>query len=110
MKPAEGAEDDGIPAIWEPSMRFGLTMTKAADPLWHGDVKRLTYSVNGLTNNTCIQFDGDQLLYGETGTVSERGRRIDALPRQMEGDGKRSRRRSGWRTASRQAISLVLRR
>ena len=79
MKPAEGAEDDGIPAIWEPSMRFGLTMTKAADPLWRGDVKRLTYSVNGLTNNTCIQLDGDQLLYGETGTVSERGRRIDAF-------------------------------
>ncbi len=80
MKPAEGAADDGEPAFWEPSMRFGLTMTKDADPQWRGDVKRLTFSEQGLTNNTCIKLDNDQLLFGETGTrMLKTGERIDAF-------------------------------
>ncbi len=68
MKPQGGDDSDGAPAVWEPSMRFGLTMTRAADPQGQG-VKKLTYDENGLTNNTCVQLDGEQLLFGETGTV-----------------------------------------
>ena len=89
MKPAEGVADDGVMALWEPSMRFGLTMTKEADPQWHGDVKRLTFSENGLTNNTCIKLDNDEMLFGETGTRMQTGERIDAFRgkwKEMEGD------------------------
>jgi hypothetical protein len=77
MKPAEGHADDGVPAVWEPSMRFGLAMTKDADPQWRGDVKRLTFSVKGLTNNTCIKLDNEEMLFGETGTRMRTGERID---------------------------------
>ncbi|HBI43648.1 MAG TPA: hypothetical protein DDY78_12485 [Planctomycetales bacterium] len=89
MKPADGAADDGVPAIWEPSMRFGLTMTGEADPLWRGAVKRLTFSEKGLTNNTCIKLDNDELLFGETGTRTQAGERIDAFRgrwKELEGD------------------------
>jgi hypothetical protein len=89
MKPAEGAADDGVPALWEPSMRFGLAMTKDADPERRGDVKRLTFSENGLTNNTCIKLDNEEMLFGETGTRMQSGERFDAFRgrwKEMEGD------------------------
>lgn len=76
MKPADGGRNDGERGVWEPSMRFGLTMTPDADPQGHGGVKRLTFSEQGLTNNTCIQLDGDQNLFGETGTVLSSGVRV----------------------------------
>ena len=89
MKPSNGVADDGEPAVWEPSMRFGLAMTSEADPLWHGAVKRLTFSENGLTNNTCIKLDNQELLFGETGTRLLSGERMDAFRgkwKEIEGD------------------------
>jgi hypothetical protein len=89
MKPADGAADDGVPAIWEPSMRFGLAMTGEADPQWRGAVKRLTFSERGLTNNTCIKLDNEELLFGETGTQMQTGERIHAFRgrwKELEGD------------------------
>jgi hypothetical protein len=89
MKPANGADDDGVPALWEPSMRFGLAMTKDAEPQWRGEAKRLTFSVEGLTNNTCIKLDDEEMLFGETGTRMQTGERIDAFRgrwKELEGD------------------------
>jgi hypothetical protein len=101
MKAAEGAADGGIPATWEPSMRFGLTTTSEGNPLWHGDVKRLTRSENGLTNNTCLRLDNEDLLFGETGTLLQTGERIHAFRgrwKELETDlgGQRRGKRSVW--------------
>jgi hypothetical protein len=66
IKPADGEEDrNHIPAVWEPSMRFGVTMLDQPDPARPGFDKRLTYSERGLTNNTCVRLDGNQWLFGE---------------------------------------------
>jgi hypothetical protein len=66
LKPAEGeADQNHIPAVWEPSMRFGVTMLGQPDPGRPGFDKRLTYSERGLTNNTCVRLDGDEWLFGE---------------------------------------------
>ncbi len=77
MKPQGGGADEGERAVWEPSMRFGLSLTREADPQGRNGVK-LTFSepgepASGLTNNTCVKLDGEELLFGETGTVIQGG-------------------------------------
>ncbi|HVS36466.1 MAG TPA: zinc ribbon domain-containing protein, partial [Gemmataceae bacterium] len=76
MKPQGGAADDGERAVWEPSMRFGLSLQRQADPQGRNGVN-LTFSdegpPRGLTNNTCVRLDGEELLFGETGTVIQTG-------------------------------------
>ncbi|HKI37048.1 MAG TPA: hypothetical protein VKA46_34665 [Gemmataceae bacterium] len=47
-------EEDATPAIWEPSMRFGVVMVKGVDG---GGKKKLTRSEAGKTNNTVIRLD-----------------------------------------------------
>ncbi len=101
MKPADGDKSDGQKGVWEPSMRFGLTTTAESDPQGHG-VKRLTFSEQGLTNNTCIRLDGDEELFGETGTVLANGVRVLSSRRgrwsEREADlgGNRMGKRSVW--------------
>jgi hypothetical protein len=74
---SSGPQPDKVtPAIWEPSMRFGLSMVQGG--------KRLTFKPNGETNNTVILLDdvhpskpdnelitldprmGSGLIFGET--------------------------------------------
>jgi hypothetical protein len=58
-----GRRGDSRPAIWEPSMRFGLVML---GPDRSGQRnKRLTFEEQGLTNNTCVRLDGKESLFGE---------------------------------------------
>jgi hypothetical protein len=62
-KPGPGLDDqETVPGIWEPSMRFGLTMLQADA---RGQRKKLTYEEKGLTNNTCVRLDGNEWLFGE---------------------------------------------
>jgi hypothetical protein len=49
-------------AVWEPSMRFGLTLEGGPSG---GHSKRLTYEQDGTTNNTCVRLDGHEWLFGE---------------------------------------------
>jgi hypothetical protein len=63
VKPAPGqVGGDTVPATWEPSMRFGLSMFQ---PDSFGRRKKLTYDEKGLTNNTCVRLDGHEWLFGE---------------------------------------------
>jgi hypothetical protein len=55
----------GTPAVWEPSMRFGLVMLNEKDPRLPDRLKRLTFEEEGLTNNTCLRIDGNEWLFGE---------------------------------------------
>jgi hypothetical protein len=81
IKPSEGAADrNHIPATWEPSMRFGLTMVGQPDPGRPGYDKRLTYSERGLTNNTCVRLDGNEWLFGEAPFRLEDGKREGPAP------------------------------
>jgi len=67
LKPAEGEVDENhIPAVWLPSMRFGLTMVGQPDPVRQGYDKRLTYEQRGLTNNTCVRLDNHEWLFGDS--------------------------------------------
>ena len=68
VKPEGGGPenlDDGFPAVWEPSMRFGVVMLEAFDPRDPGKPKQLTFAANGTTNNTVIRLDGQQGIFGE---------------------------------------------
>jgi hypothetical protein len=61
VKPGAPLKDqnDQIAANWPASMRFGLTMVNEGDPLRFGQKKRLTFEVNGVTNNTVVWLDGE---------------------------------------------------
>ena len=73
MKPEAGVNEAGEPGVWEPSMRFGLTTTKDADP----PGKQLTFKNDGETNNTVVRLDNDELIFGEQGAVLQRtGERV----------------------------------
>jgi hypothetical protein len=48
-------------AVWEPSMRFGLTLGGVG----FGGGKRLTFEAKGLTNNTVVRLDGQEWIFGE---------------------------------------------
>ena len=75
LKPAEGEVDmNRIPAVWEPSMRFGVTMVGQPDPTGASPNKRLTYAPGGLTNNTCVRLDGNEWLFGDSPLRLEDGR------------------------------------
>lgn len=73
MKSRDSDPDNGEPAIWEPSMRFGLIMTQESDPNARDRYKRLTYEEQGITNNTCMKVDGHEWLFGEQPFRSEDG-------------------------------------
>jgi hypothetical protein len=45
--------------------RFGLVLPRESDPQNPKEHKRLTYQVNGATNNTCVIIDGNDSLYGQ---------------------------------------------
>jgi hypothetical protein len=79
---APGANDR--PAIWVPSMRFGLV--KVPDPSQHGfqPEKKLTFEERGLTNNTCIRLDGHQWLFGERPFHTPDGKEVGNWPGQWE--------------------------
>jgi hypothetical protein len=63
VKPTVGRMNvQTAPAVWEPSMRFGLVLAQADT---FGRRKKLTYEEKGLTNNTCIRLDGQEWLFGE---------------------------------------------
>jgi hypothetical protein len=64
VKPTGGGRQhaDDKSAVWEPSMRFGLTLEGA--PSGNGP-KKLTFAQDGTTNNTCIRLDGHEWLFGE---------------------------------------------
>lgn len=51
-----------IEALWEPSMRFGLTVLP---PGGAGPEKRLTFSPTGLSNNAVVRLDDRDFLFGE---------------------------------------------
>ncbi len=71
VKPGDGFGDErSTPAVWEPSMRFGLVMLQP-DNL--GQLKKLTYEEKGLTNNTCVRLDGNEWLFGERPFRSDDG-------------------------------------
>jgi hypothetical protein len=48
------------------SRRFGIQMLKEKDPYNPDKHKRLTYEVDGRTNNTCIRLEGQEYLFGNT--------------------------------------------
>jgi hypothetical protein len=67
VKPGDGEEEERgrIPAVWEPSMRFGLVLLEADGRPAAGRPRRLTFEEHGLTNNTCVRLDGNEWLFGE---------------------------------------------
>lgn len=78
VKPGPGARGgDGRHAIWEPSMRFGLT---AVDQAAGGARKRLTREKDGTTNNTCVRLDGHEWLFGERPFRTPDGRYLGRWP------------------------------
>lgn len=97
MKPPGQENEPGIPARWDPTMRFGLVM---AGPGGVGDRKRLTLHPAGLTNNTVVRLDhrdhifGDQPFVVSDGRPAERwaGRWLEreGQPKRPMRDGRRS--------------------
>jgi hypothetical protein len=75
IKPARGAAGGPgrRPAVWKPSMRFGLVMLKENDPQRFGQLKRLTFDEQGLTNNCVVRLDGNEWIFGERPFVDEKG-------------------------------------
>jgi hypothetical protein len=65
--------EEQAPAIWEPSMRFGLSMR--GDQPARGKPKRLTFEEDGLTNNTVVKLDGHEWIFGDRPF-----RRLDGKP------------------------------
>ena len=85
VKPEAGkVMPEGKPALWEPSMRFGLVMLQARDPLHPGRYKRLTFDEKGLTNNTCVRLDGQELLFGERPFHTADGKEFGSWPGQWK--------------------------
>jgi hypothetical protein len=103
IKPGQGGVAGGQrPAEWKPSMRFGLVMLGERDPQRFGQLKRLTFDEQGLTNNCVVRLDGEEWIFGERPFV-ENGREIHSWPGQwQEGEmnrslgGGRDGRRSIW--------------
>ncbi len=60
-KPGEAPGKGQRAAVWEPSMRFGLSMEAAARP----EGRRLTFDALGLTNNCVVRLDGREVIFGE---------------------------------------------
>jgi hypothetical protein len=50
-------------AMPDPSMRFGILMTREHDPKDPKKFKRLTFDDWGRTNNTCLRIDGNDYLF-----------------------------------------------
>ncbi|MGE3803169.1 MAG: hypothetical protein AB7K24_00695 [Gemmataceae bacterium] len=47
------------------NQRFGIAILDQADVRNREDKKRLTYALDGTTNNTCIKIDGYESLFGQ---------------------------------------------
>jgi hypothetical protein len=78
VKPGADARPGELePAIWEPSMRFGLVTAEIGGG---GKPKRLTFDVDGKTNNTCVRLDGNEWLFGERPFRRPRGSYIGRWP------------------------------
>ncbi|MBV9123471.1 MAG: zinc ribbon domain-containing protein [Planctomycetes bacterium] len=73
LKPEGAGNAEGTPAVWQPSMRFGLVMLKENDPQHQSVFKRLTFDIEGLTNNTCVRLDGHEWIFGESPLKTEKG-------------------------------------
>ncbi len=56
--------DDVKREMPEPSMRFGIVMTRETDPKDRTKFKRLTFDDWGRTNNTVLRIDGNDFLFG----------------------------------------------
>jgi hypothetical protein len=66
VKPGTGFEaKQTLAAVWEPSMRFGVTMLNEPDPNDPSKPKRLTFDERGYTNNTVVRLDGYEWLFGD---------------------------------------------
>jgi hypothetical protein len=57
---------------WPASMRFGLSRSGAGTP----ELNRLTYHLQGHTNNTVVKLDDAEYVYGEQGWINETGNPI----------------------------------
>ncbi len=101
MKPAGGGPGDPgrRPAVWEPSMRFGLVMLRERDPLRFGQLKRLTFEEEGLTNNCVVRLDGREWIFGER-PFRASGLEIDSWPGQWQ-EGEMARDLGGGREGKR---------
>jgi hypothetical protein len=102
VKPEEGkVMADGKAALWEPSMRFGLVMLRAQDPLNPGRYKRLTFDDQGRTNNTCVRLDGQEWLFGDRPFHTADGTEVGSWPGRWKerelslGEDRSGRRREG---------------
>lgn len=47
------------------NQRFGMVMLKERDPQNPDEFKKLTFSKDGTTNNTCVWLDGQENLFGQ---------------------------------------------
>jgi hypothetical protein len=87
IKPGEGTDagPGRRPAVWKPSMRFGLVMLNANDPQRRGRLKRLTFDEQGLTNNCVVRVDreGAGWIFGERPFV-EGGKENASWPGQWQ--------------------------
>jgi hypothetical protein len=61
----DGPKEGTAQEMPNPTMRFGVVMTREADPRQPGQRKRLTYDEYGCTNNTCVRVDRADYLFGE---------------------------------------------
>lgn len=64
---------DSVPALWEPSMRFGLSTRGRGD-------QRLTFDAAGRTNNTVIKLDDNEWIFGERPFKDLTGKELDRWP------------------------------
>jgi serine/threonine protein kinase len=64
-----GVAPEIFPALWGPSMRFGLEL---ADGNADGKRKRLTFKENGTTNNAVVKLDGRETIFGERPFIDKR--------------------------------------
>ncbi len=78
FKPGDAVAERGrVPAVWEPSMRFGLVLL---GPDGRPSPGRLTFEEQGLTNNVCVRLDGNEWLFGERPFRRSDGRMMRSWP------------------------------
>jgi hypothetical protein len=91
VKPPPGQrEGERRPATWEATMRFGVVMLRENDPKKPGKHKRLTFEEEGATNNTVLQLDRHEVIFGEQPyRLKENGQRVGADQRGHWKEGER---------------------
>ena len=65
FKSGGALQQNRLAGVWDPTMRFGLVMIEPSTGLVGGTPKKLTFKEIGLTNNTCVWLDRQELLFGE---------------------------------------------